>query len=346
MRDVRAEPVRMALVGLGGHGRTIQTAAEEVSGIEVAAVYDVNDELTAEAAERFGCTAAASFEDLLGSDDLEAVALITPNALHLEQASAAFDRGLHVFVEKPIANRLGDGLAIIRASERAGRRLMVGHNMRFGRAPERARQFVREGRLGEVVTVELHFSADNTRRMDPSTWRMNPSECPLLPVMQLGIHGIDLVHFFLAPIVEVHAFARSLTVPDGVVDSVSASMMLESGVTGTLVSNYCSQIHFEVRIAGTEASLRLTPHRLWFRANRDTDAHGEGPADEHDFRPFDRESYRRQLEVFAEAVAGEGALHPDGWDGLRALAVVDALERSAASGAPVTVLVNVPEEAS
>jgi predicted dehydrogenase len=184
---------------------------------------------------------------------------------------------------------------------RSGRILMVGHNMRMGPALEHSREAVAH-RLGRIVSVEVHFSADNTQRMPPDAWRLRPELCPLMPVMQLGIHGIDLVHDLAGPITSVNAVARAVTTPPDVLDSVSAVFTLESGATGTIVSNYCTQIRFEYRIAGTKGMLVGTPHSVWFRANADTDAKGDGSAETFDYTTIDRVSYERQMQAFAEAV--------------------------------------------
>jgi predicted dehydrogenase len=325
-------PVRVGLVGLGGHGKTIQDATAAAADLRVTGVYDVNDEETSRAAERFGCEPADSYESLLGQEDLDAVVLVTPNRLHSSQATAAFARGLHVFVEKPIANTIADGLEIIAAADRTGRVLMVGHNMRMGPATEKARETVRSGALGRIISVEIHFSADNTHRLPAHAWRLRPEECPLMPVMQLGIHGIDLIHDLVAEITEVDARTRSVTTPPGVVDSVVASFTLAGGAIGTLVSNYCSQVRFEYRIAGTEGTLQCTPHRYWFRSNAATDGQGGGIAEEFDFADRDRESYARQMHAFAEAVRRGRSTVLTGRDGLQALAVVEAMHRSSISG--------------
>jgi predicted dehydrogenase len=81
------------------------------------AVYDPKEEETSLSAERFGCEVARSYDDLIERDDVEAVVLVTPNHLHLEQTLEALDRGLHVFVEKPIANTVADGLRMVEAAE-------------------------------------------------------------------------------------------------------------------------------------------------------------------------------------------------------------------------------------
>lgn len=326
------DPVRLALVGLGGHGGTIQRAAEAADGVDVVAVYDPVNAAMQEALERFGCDAAPSYEALLARGDLDAVALVTPNPLHRPQAEAAFEAGLDVFVEKPIANTVADGLAMIEAAHAAGRILMVGHNMRFGRATQLAHRTLAAGRLGEIVSVEIHFSADNSKRLAQDAWRLRPDQCPLLPVMQLGIHAIDLVHDLVGVVEEVYALTRSVTTEPGVIDSVSATLRLASGPTGTLVSNYCTPAFFQVRLAGTEGLLRCTPHQYWFQPASQANGEGDGPAETHDFRAYDLERSVLMLNAFAESARRRTRPEVDGWAGLQALAVVEALHRSAESG--------------
>jgi predicted dehydrogenase len=325
------------MAGLGGHGHTIQTAVEQADGFEVAVVVDPADAEAEDAARRFGCARAASLDEALARDDLDALVLVTPNHLHRAQVEAALDAGLDVFVEKPIANTVADGRAMAEAADAAGRIMMVGHNMRFSRSAVKARETITGGRLGDVVSFEVHFSAANTRFLAADAWRLHPDRCPLMPVMQLGIHGLDLIHFLLAPIDEVHAYARSVTTRPEVTDSVAAVLQIEGGPIGTLVSNYCTQVLFEIRIAGTDGLLRMTPHDLWFRTTEGTDPSGDGPAEVDDFRAFAIESYVRQMDAFGDALRRRVAPASDGWSGLQALAVVEALQRSIAADAPQQV---------
>lgn len=330
-------PVRLGLVGVGGHGRAMQDAIEETDVVDLRAVYDVDEAVMEEAVAQFGCDAAPSYEALVARDDLEAVVLATPNALHRPQAEAAFEAGLHVLVEKPIANTVADGHAMIETAEAADCLLMVGHDMRRSRAPRKTRRLLEEGRLGEVVSMEIHFSMDTVRRLSPDSWRLQPDQCPLLPIMQLGIHGIDLVQYFFRPISEVFAFTRSITTPPDVVDSVAANFRTRDHIQGTLISNYCSQPTFEYRITGTEATLRSNAHKLWFRRGEDTDVHGGGPAEMEDFSAYSHESYTRQMEAFGRAVRQGADPETDGWVGLQALAVVEALQHSVDTGTLQTV---------
>ena len=158
-----------------------------------------------------------------------------------------------------------------------------------------------------------------------------------MPVMQLGVHGIDIIQSMLGRIVSVSAYADSFTTDPSVTDSLVAAVRFESGPMGTIVSNYCTQVAFDFRISGTEGSVFATPHRGWFRRAADTDSQCEGPVDAFDFLEHHTESFPLQMDAFARLISdGEPAGASTG-DALSAVAVVEALEQSVASSASVTV---------
>jgi predicted dehydrogenase len=320
--------IQIGLVGLGGHGRTIQSTVERTQGLVVASVYDPNGDEAAQAAARFGCRAAGSFEELLETPGLEAVTLATPNTFHRDQAIACFDRRLHVFVEKPIANSVRESVEIVEAARKADRVLMVGHNMRFSPSARKTKEYLEGGRLGDIVSVEVHFSADNTQRMAANVWRLTPEACPLLPVMQLGVHAIDLLHYFLGPIASVAAVSRSVTTRGGVIDNAAALMTLDDGTPVTFVSNYCTQVLFEIRFAGTTGTLHHRNKSVWYRASVDSDRDGKGEGSLHDYSDQPT-GYFDQMQAFYDAIARGGPVETDGPGAVRTIAVVEAMIESA-----------------
>ncbi len=128
-------------------------------------------------------------------------------------------------------------------------------------------------------------------------------------------------------------YTRSVTTEPGVVDSVTAVLRVEGGTLGTMVSNYCTPVLFEYRIAGTGGLLRCTPNTFWFQ-----DRTAEEPTIlEENFSSYGLESYVRQMEAFGEAVRVQAIPETDGWVGLQALAVVEAMQRSAVNLIPQPV---------
>ena len=329
--------VKVGVAGLGNHGLTIQRSIAASGCYDVVGVFDPVGKEAEEASDRFECAIANSYEELLATPGIEAVVLVTPNQLHLEQCKLAFAAGLHVFVEKPIANYVVDARAIVDAAAQADRLLMVGHHMRRTHSARIAEQLFRENALGQIASVEVHFSADNTQRMPKDAWRLRPDQCPLLPVMQLGIHAIDTLHAWMGQTRAVTARGRSITTDEGVIDAVSGLLEFENDVSVTFVSNYCTQVLFEIRAAGTKGSLHFRPHSLWYRSSEDSDRAGRGAGKLHEFEDVTPDAYTLQMIAFAEGVRNGTPVETDGEAGLRALAVVEAMNESVQPGATVNL---------
>jgi predicted dehydrogenase len=336
-------PIRLGLVGVGGHGQTHQDAIARTEAACLDVVFDVDPDAVAAAARRFDCSVASSYDDLLARPDLDAVVLATPNSLHREQAEQAFAAGCDVLVEKPIATTVSDGRAVVDAADRAGRVLLVGHNMRLGRPARQTRQLLDDGDLGTPVSMEIHFSSPGTRALQADSWRLEPGQRDALPILQLGIHGIDLVHAFFGPIREVVARSRSVQAPDGVADAFVVLFRTESGIQGTLISNYCTQVTFTYRVTGTDATIESRAHRLSYRRTDDVTVHDEGPETTYDFSDDPTESYVRQMEAFVEAVRTRTIPENDGLTALQAMAVTEAIAASAQQGKPVSVRSVLPD---
>ncbi len=334
---MKSKTSNIGIVGLGGHGRTLQRWIKNTDGLNVASVFDLSDDEKKRSAEMFDCYSADSYQDLIDRGGIEAVVIATPNHLHPQQVTEAIDAGLHVLVEKPISNMVADGLAMTLHAEKHGRLLMIGHNMRFNRASRKAKELLDSGDVGDVVSVEIHFSANNTPYYAPDAWRLQPEYCPLLPVTQLGVHGIDLVHYFIGRISDVYATARSLTVKPPVVDSVSAVMTTDNGVGVTLTSNYCSPVLFEVRIATTKRNIIYLPHRVQVTPEKGM----QGDASEwttYDYSDNLEDGYQAEMELFAHALStGSMDVEASARGGLQALAVDEALRDSIARKEKVTV---------
>lgn len=324
-------PARIGLVGLGGHGQTLQLSAEVATSVDVVTVFDPNVEEMQAAAKRFGVEPASSFEALLAHDRLEAVVLASPNIFHRAQAEAAFAAGLDVLVEKPIANTVEDGHAMVAAAEAADRLLMVGHNMRRWPSMRRAKALLDANSIGGIVSFEVDFSSDTALWLPATSWRLRPYACPLLPMMQLGIHGVDLVHYLLGRVTDLYASARSVSTTAPVVDSVISLLRVESGVHGSLVANYASEPRFVYRIAGTEGTLSGTPHTL-NATRRDGTVIEQVNTEDASFA-----SYIDQMQVFGEAVRLRAHPETDGWAGLQALAVLEAMQVALDTGARAVV---------
>ena len=104
-------------------------------------------------AGEFGVPVYASLEELVEQDRPDGIVLATPNQLHLPQALACLEAGLPTLLEKPATTSVAEGEQLVRAVERTGGRLLVGHHRTHSPLLAQARRVIAEGALGRLVAV-------------------------------------------------------------------------------------------------------------------------------------------------------------------------------------------------
>lgn len=172
MNPPRSErPLGVALIGTGMWATQIAAAAAR-AGLRVVTCFSREAQRRRAFAERTGCGAAPSLEVALDHPDVEAALVLTPNDTHADIAVACAERGLGVFVEKPIADAVADAERMARACGEAGVALVVGHAFRRLGAARRVAELVVDGALGRVVLAEATFSLPGA--LTPTSPRQQP----------------------------------------------------------------------------------------------------------------------------------------------------------------------------
>jgi UDP-N-acetyl-2-amino-2-deoxyglucuronate dehydrogenase len=317
----------MSGIAIAGTGMWAPRLAEAAgrAGLDLVACFSRDEGRRRDFAERFGCEPAASLEEAIEQPRVEGVVLATPNDVHEEQALAAAERGRHVFVEKPIADSVEAGERMRAACAGAGVTLMVGHAFRRLGAARRVRQLIDEGALGRVVLAEANMSLPGTLR--PEAWRAQRARNPGGPIMQLGIHHVDTLSYWLGPLRHTTGrFARVHT-PAEIDDVGVVTLEFESGALASLTGSYVSPKTFALRLLGTEAVLDYrTDFSVWPDARALDGATmltlGGEPVD------FDeRDMLAEELGEFGRCIRGEAEPETGADEGLAALAaVLEALE--------------------
>lgn len=278
-------PLGVALIGTGMWAAQIAAAAAR-GGLRLVTCFSRDAERRRAFASRAGCGAAPSLEVALDHPDVEAALILTPNDTHADIAIACAERGLGVFVEKPIAANVADGERMARACADAGVALVVGHAFRRLGAARRVAELVAEGALGRVVLAEATFSLPGVLSPDksPSTasprrtpscgkpggpWRAHRERNPGGPLMQLGIHHVDTLASWLGePVAATGRFARVVTEAD-VDDAGVVVLEMASGSLASVTGSYVSPKTFAIRLSGTEAVLDYrTDFSVWPDARR------------------------------------------------------------------------------
>ena len=145
--------VKVGLVGVGGWGKNHARVLSELGAL--AAICDRDEERASYFSKMYNVNSYTSIDEMLRMERLDAVFIVTPTSSHKELAVSSLRNGLHVFVEKPLAENFNEGMAIAEEGERQGRIVAVGYIERFNPAVTKLKSILDEGRLGRLVLLEF-----------------------------------------------------------------------------------------------------------------------------------------------------------------------------------------------
>lgn len=150
-------PYRVAIAGLGRSGWSLHALPlkEMPDKYRVTAVMDTVAERRQEAADMFGCRTCEIYDDLIAGDDIDIVAVASPNTFHVEQSLKALEAGKHVICEKAMANHVADADRMIDVSEKTGKILTVFQTRRYFPDVLKVREILDSGKLGRILTIRM-----------------------------------------------------------------------------------------------------------------------------------------------------------------------------------------------
>jgi predicted dehydrogenase len=180
--DPELRPVGLAIVGAGYWGPNLVRNALQSPATRLAAICDVDRVRAEKLASGFaGVEAVDDLRRLLDDPFVEAVAVATPPATHLEVAMAAIEAGKHVLIEKPLASSYSEGRALVNAAEEQGVVLMCDHTYCYTPAVQRIRELVRSGVLGELQFLDsVRINLGLVQRDVNVLWDLAPHDLSIL----------------------------------------------------------------------------------------------------------------------------------------------------------------------
>jgi len=321
--------IRAGVVGAGAMGRHHARVYAELEGIELVGVADPDERRRTQAAGRAGARAYDSYQRLFEEAKLDVVSVAVPTSLHHEVVTSAFEHGIHVLVEKPIAGTVADAMDLIKRRETNGLTLAVGHIERHNPAVIELSRRLREGELGRIFQV-------HSRRMSPF-----PAYVRDVGVtFDLATHEIDIIRSLVgAPLLRLYA-ETSRNVHETQEDSLVSTFRFKNGVIGSLNANWVTPSKTrESRIIG-ERGMALVDYLsqdLFFYENSnapsrwDTMALFKGVEEGNvvKLRVAKVEPLRAELTDFVQAARTRTPPKVTGTDGLFAVAIAQILLESA-----------------
>ncbi len=325
------EPVRVAALGMGWWSDVLADAAARGGALEIVACYTRSEDKRLAYAEKYGCRAAASYQEILADESIQAIVNTTPNDVHLETTRAAAEAGKHVFLDKPIANTIADARAITRACVEAGVVLSVGYQRRRESHFRWIQRRIADGEFGKLVQAEANISRDREGKIDLSSWRYQAAGMPGGVMLQIGIHYADVLEMLMGPVVEVSGMSARLVLPGDNPDVANLVLRHENGAISNLTASYASASeYYLLNIYGKQASAYYNHFDGLRHLLRGEDRQNRIDCETND-------TIAEELAEFAACVRGQAEPEMDGERATRSLAVIRAGVKSAREGRAVTV---------
>ena len=189
------ETVRLGLIGAGGISNQHCRTMAQIEGAEIVAAADISEPNLQRAQERWGIPDLyTDYHEMLGRDDIQAVLVCTPTAVHGAPTVAALRAGKHVLCEKPMEASLERAIEMVRAAHESGKILMIALKLRFSPQVKKAKAIVDAGTLGEIYYAE---TVADRRRGAPGGSFIRKSTAGLGACADIGVYALDTALYLM-----------------------------------------------------------------------------------------------------------------------------------------------------
>jgi predicted dehydrogenase len=218
---------------------------------------------------------------MMDNAGLDFVVVATPTASHSKTVELAIENGLDVFVEKPLALNAEQGRQTLRLLEGKSLINQVGYVLRFNDVFVQVRHLLEKAVIGEVISFKMEMNGPTVLHGAKSSWRSKKTEgggC----LYDFASHGIDLINYLIGPPDEViGTFFQSIYSAE-VEDSISATLLYDSGARGNLLVNWSDPSYrkpsYRLEVFGCKGKIiaDLHSYRLFLQSQCSFNGFSEG----------------------------------------------------------------------
>ncbi len=273
--------IRVGIIGAGKMGLSHFSIVNAMRDTGVVAVCDTSRYVLSVLSKYVGVETFTSPEEMIDRAGLDAVFIATPSSTHFDCARHALDKGLHLFVEKPLTLSPAESKALSAMAIERGKVNQVGFHNRFIGTFQEAARLIRAGALGEVSNIHGSAFGQVVIKEQNRTWRAKRSEgggC----LHDYASHVIDLMNFLVGPPSEVRGASLQTIFSQDVEDAVSAVFAYPGGAGGILETNWSDETYRKMSttlvIHGTRGKLIVDRQelRLYLRAGAEFEGYAAG----------------------------------------------------------------------
>ncbi|MEQ9465820.1 MAG: Gfo/Idh/MocA family oxidoreductase [Ekhidna sp.] len=328
-------------VGLVGCGRIAQRHAGHIQRLgKLAAVCDINAEKARNLGEEFDAPYFTHVADFLKVNDMDVVAVCSPNGLHAEHTIESLKAGFHVLCEKPMALTSADCEEMIKTAERCNRRLFIVKQNRFNPAIEAVKEKLEAGAFGQIYSIQLNcFWNRNFAYYQGSDWKGTKKLDGGTLFTQFS-HFIDLLYWLIGDVEETAATIANFAHKDVIEfeDTGVVSLKFKNGVLGTInytVNAYARNMEGSITIFGEKGTVKVGGQYLnkldyqSFEGEEIGELKEGNPANEYGEYQGSMSNHDRVYENLIDVLQNGGSIATNGLEGLKTVEIIEKIYKSA-----------------
>ena len=236
--------LRVAIMGLGSYGTRVADAMKACKKAKLVGVISGTPSKITDWQKKYNipaknCYNYENFDNIKDNPDIDAVYVITPNALHKDQSIRVARAGKHVICEKPMAINAQDGIAMVEACKKANVKLLVGYRMHF---EPKTLEIIRMRNAGEFGKVLFFQGLSGFRIGDPGQWRLNKQLAGGGALMDIGIYSVNGARYMVGEEPTWVTAQETKTMPEkfraGVDETIQFQLGFPGGAVASCLSTY------------------------------------------------------------------------------------------------------------
>lgn len=329
--------LRVAIMGLGSYGSRVAEAMKDCSRAKLVGVISGTPSKIVHWQQKYSipaqnCYSYETVDQIKNNKDIDAVYVITPNALHKEHTLALAKAGKHVICEKPMAINAQEGQEMIAACKTAGVHLLIGYRMHF---EANTLDIVKKQREGDFGNTFFFQGLSGFVIGDPSQWRLKKALSGGGAMMDIGIYSINGARYMLGEdpiwVTAQETKTDPIKFGDGIDETITFQMGFPSGATASCLSTYTLNYLDKFFLSGTKGFAEMQPStgygpiKAWTHSGPLQHTHVTHQTTQMD-------------EMAAIILDGKQPILPvDGEEGLKDMQIVDAIYQAVRTGQKVSL---------
>tara|TARA_R110000868_G_scaffold205840_3_gene454484 strand:+ start:6718 stop:7740 length:1023 start_codon:yes stop_codon:yes gene_type:complete len=328
------DKLKFAIIGCGRIGNR---HAEHINNNGILkAVCDSEYEKARELSEKFNANAYTSIEEMLTNEkDIDLVAVCSPNGLHAKHSIQALEAGFHVLCEKPMAINVHDCGEMIKAAERANKRLMIVKQNRFNPPVQAVKKIIDEGKLGKIYSAQLNCFWNRNSDYYKNSWKGSLDLDGGTLFTQFS-HFIDLLYWIVGDVKNVEAFGgnfhhQGITEFD---DNGVIALEFYNGAIGSInytVNSFGKNMEGSLTIFGEKGTVKIGGQYLNELEYQNIEDYkienlpAGNTANNYGQYQGSMSNHDKVYENVVEVLTNSGVISANGFEGLKTVEIIDKI---------------------